>query len=186
MKNMNFFLVTFAGIMLFLSGCGAAQPASGAEQDTAAQPPPNAMEYYNHYMGEAGMAQSEERNEDALENYLLAADALKDINKPCIKKADAHYEAAQLAYKLYKKEQAIEQYKLAADIYIRFKGNAMSKAAVVYTNMGVVWKEIHETAKARTCWQQALEIYKSMPESGQNAGNIEKINQNIRDLDEGF
>jgi hypothetical protein len=45
---------------------------------------------------------------------------------------------------------------------------------------------MHDKARARTCWQQALEVYQNAPESSQNAGHIEKINQNIRDLDEGF
>ncbi|MBN2805005.1 MAG: hypothetical protein JXR91_18055 [Deltaproteobacteria bacterium] len=186
MKKDVFFIIILTGAILLLSGCGASQAKTGDGQETEAQIAPSAMEYYNHYMGEAGMAQSENRIEDALNLYLQAADSLKDVDEPCIKKADAHYEAAQMAYQLYQKELTIEQYEKAIEIYMRYKGNAMSKAAVSYTNMGVVWKELHNKGKARSCWQQALDIYKSMSQSNQNAGNIEKINQNIRDLDEGF
>ena len=187
MKKNAFFLTIITGTLLFITGCGASQQSSTTRQNSSEdQPPPKAMEYYNYYMSQAGIAQSEEKIDEALDNYIQAADALNEMGRPCLKKADAHYEAAQMAYQLVKKDLAIKQYEAAVNIYIHFTGNSLTKAAVCYTNLGVVYKELHNNAKARTAWQQARTLYNSLPKSDQNAGNIEKINQNIRDLDEGF
>jgi hypothetical protein len=52
--------------------------------------------------------------------------------------------------------------------------------------MGVIWKELNNPAKARSAWQQALAIYKKAPQTPQNKVHIQKVQQNINDLDEGF
>ncbi|MBN2343383.1 MAG: hypothetical protein JXX29_20930 [Deltaproteobacteria bacterium] len=191
MKRFSFY---FTAISIFTSlmlmSCGGAQSGStNSSSDSFGDdnsPPPAAMEEYNYFMEQAGLALAEQRLEDALDYYLSAAETLEATGKPSIKEADAHYEAAQIAYQKYQKELAVQEYEKAAAIYLRFSGNAQNKAAVVYTNLGVVWKELHEKSKARTCWQQALEIYTNLGANDQNKVHIEKIQQNIRDLDEGY
>lgn len=183
-----YFSAIFVFAAVFIMGCGGAKGGTGSTSDDFGEndTPPKEMEEYKYFMEQGGLALAEERIEDALDYYLSAADSLAAIGKPNVKQADAHYEAAQIAYKLYKKELAIEEYEKAAQIYLQFSGNALTKAAVVYTNMGVIWKELHEKSKARTYWQQALEIYQNVGATDQNKVHIEKIQQNIRDLDEGF
>ncbi len=188
MKRFQMFL-SIAGLAAIgmLAGCGGSRSASTA---TPAGEEPEldatALDQYKYFMSEAGLAQSEQRLDDALENYLSAAQVLEETGEVSVKQADAHFQAAEIAYQRFDKELAIQQYEKAVGLYLRFPGNSQSKAAVAYTNMGVVYKEMHDKARARTCWQQALEVYRNAPESSQNAGHIEKINQNIRDLDEGF
>lgn len=189
MRRILLYISALSILMVLLLGCGGPQSGgntSQTEEPSMGNAPSAAMEEYKYYMEQAGIAQAEQQLDDALDYYLSAATTLEETGQPSVKLADAHYEAAQISYQLYKKELAIEEYESAAAIYLRFSGNAQTKAAVVYTNMGVVWKEMNNKSKARTCWQQALDIYQKVETGNQNKIHIEKIQQNIRDLDEGF
>jgi len=180
--------VCFAALF-FVCGCGSSQAKSNDTTTTAAEPAnnePEAWQVYEHYMSKAGMAVAEERLDDALDYYLKAAQVLDDEGEVTVKRADAHYQAADMAYQRLQKELAIEEYQKAVDIYLRFTGNSKAKAGVALTNMGTIWKELSDYKKARKCWEQAIAIYKDAPQSGQTSIHIQKVEQNIRDLDEGF
>ncbi|MBN2529433.1 MAG: hypothetical protein JXR76_23800 [Deltaproteobacteria bacterium] len=192
MKRFSFILTIIAVFAALMTvGCGGATAGRGSgddatEDNMAGGTISRELQEYNYFMEQAGLAQSEERKEDAIDFYLSAADSMAKTGKPTIKEADAHYEAAQLAYQMVQKELAIQEYEKAAEIYLRFGGNALTKGAVVYTNLGVIWKELHEKNKARSCWQSALDLYQKAEAGDQNKVHIEKIQQNIRDLDQGF
>ena len=189
MKKFSFFVTVIAVLTsVAFGGCGGAKSGDGNSADdmNGDVTIPREIQEYNYFMEQAGLAQAETRQEDALDYYLSAADTMAATGSPPIKEADARYEAAQIAYQMVQKELSIQQYEKAAEIYLRFDGNAQTKGAVVYTNMGVIWKELHEKNKARSCWQTALELYQKADATDQNKVHIEKIQQNIRDLDEGF
>ena len=190
MKKFSFFITLIAVLTsVAVIGCGGAKNAGDgntADDMNGTVTIPKEIQEYNYFMEQAGLAQSESRKEDALDYYLSAADTMAATGTPTIKEADARYEAAQIAYQMMQKELAIQEYEKAGAIYLRFEGNALTKGAVVYTNMGVIWKELHEKNKARSCWQTALELYQKADATDQNKVHIEKIQQNIRDLDEGF
>ena len=176
---------------LLCTGCGGAQTADGtsAEEDDTDQQPaaePSAERYYEHYMAEAGMAIAEDRLQDALDAYLQAAAALDATGEVTVKRADAHSQAADMAYQRMEKDLALEEYQKSVDIFLRFKGNSRIKAAVALTNMGAIFKEKADKGKARNSWEQALQIYKDAPPSPQNNIHMQKVEQNIRDLDEGL
>ena len=186
MKQAQRYLVIACCVALGTVGCGGAQSDAGTQPAGEESIEATALDSYNYYIEQASLALVEGNTDGALENYMAAAQVLDDTGEPTQKSADAHFEAAKLAYQKYDKELAISEYQKAIDLYLRFPGNAQSKAAVSYTNMGVVYKEMHDKARARTCWQQALDIYKNAGAEAQNAAHVEKIEQNIRDLDEGF
>ena len=189
MKRFSFYITVIAIFAsVFACGCGGANGSGSTspEGDMTTGSVSRELQEYNYFMEQAGLAQAEDRKEDAIDFYLSAADSMSGTGQPSIKEADARYEAAQLAYQMVQKELAIQEYEKAAEIYLRFSGNAQTKGAVVYTNMGVIWKELHEKNKARSCWQTALELYQKADAGDQNKVHIEKIQQNIRDLDQGF
>jgi tetratricopeptide (TPR) repeat protein len=190
MKKFLFFFTVIAILAsVFLAGCGGAKGSNKttAEDDININGTvPKEIQEYNYFMEQAGLAQAEDRKDDALDYYLSAADTMAAKGTPNIKEADAHYEAAQIAYQTNQKELSIQEYEKAIEIYIRFDGNSLTKGAVAYTNLGVIWKELHEKNKARSCWQSALDLYNNAPANSQNKVHIEKIQQNIRDLDQGF
>ena len=132
------------------------------------------------------MALAEDRLQDALEAYLEASAALDTTNEVTVKRAEAHFLAADMAYQRMEKDLALEEYQKSVDIYLRFTGNSRIKAAVALTNMGVIYKEMTEKDKARNAWEQAFQIYKEAPESSQNRIHMGKVEQNIRDLEQGF
>lgn len=182
-------------LALLLAACGSAQVTIDNDDDedqgdTATgdglEDQPTAEDYYDHWMAEAGVALSEGNTAGALDAYLEAAKALDGSGEVTVKRAEAHFLAADMAYQRVEKELALEQYQASVDIYRRFKGNSQAKAAVALTNMGVIYKEMAEKVKARNCWEQALQVYNELPEEFQIKAHIEKIKQNIRDLDEGF
>ncbi|MCK9521994.1 MAG: hypothetical protein M0R76_02985 [Proteobacteria bacterium] len=178
-------------LLMTLMGCGGAQgskTAANAKEGEVGEhtSDEDATVRYNDYMAAAGMALSEERLDDALSYYLSAAEVLDETGEVTIRRADAHYEAAGVAYQRYQKEMAIEQYQKAVEVYLRFSGNALLKAAVALTNTGVIWKELKDRARARTAWQQALEIYRAAPQTGQTSIHMQKVQANIQELDEGY
>ena len=172
------------------AGCGGKQPTEDTStqgddaQAQSAQPGPD--QYYDHYMSEAGMALAEDRLADALDAYMEAARVLDETGEVTVKRAEAHFLAADMAYQRMEKDLSLEEYQKSVDIYLRFKGNSRIKAAVALTNMGVIYKEKTEKNKARNAWEEALQIYKDGPDSPQNKIHMQKVEQNIRDLDEGF
>jgi len=190
MKIRNRVLVSLLSGVAALAavGCGPAQPTDGTtpEGEQAPVGAPSAERLYEHYMSEAGMALAEERLQDALDAYLEAAKALDQTGEITVKRAEAHFLAADMAYQRMEKELALESYQKSVDIYLRFSGNSKIKAAVALTNMGVIYKEKADKNKARNSWEQALQIYKEAPASPQNQIHMQKVEQNLRDLDQGF
>ena len=186
----RFSVLSMAFAMVLVAGCGSKQPGEGTTSDgtttSGGGGEPTADDYYEHYMSETGMALAEDRLEDALDAYLEAAATLDGTGEVTVKRAEAHFLAADMAYQRVDKDLAIEQYQLSVDIYLRFTGNSRVKAAVALTNMGVIYKEKAEKNKARNCWEQALQIYKEAPSTSKVNIHIRKVQQNIRDLDHGF
>ncbi len=180
--------MAFAAVLV--AGCGSKQPGEGTTSDGTTSSggggEATAEDYYEHYMSEAGVALAEDRLQDALDAYLEAATILDGTGEITVKRAEAHFLAADMAYQRVEKELAIEQYQLSVDIYLRFTGNSRVKAAVALTNMGVIYKEKAEKNKARNCWEQALQIYKEAPATSKVNIHIRKVQQNIRDLEHGF
>ncbi|MFO8073954.1 MAG: tetratricopeptide repeat protein [Polyangia bacterium] len=180
---------------LGLLGCGSAAvdadtAAGRGEVDTdsgeAAAAEPGIKARIDHYQSKAGMARMEGDAQGALEYYLEAAAVCEQEESITVACADVYYETAGMAYERMEKELAIEYYGKAIDIYLRFKGNARAKAAVALNAEGVIYREMAEKSKARNLFEQALQIYEETPEEYKNAANIEKIKQNIRDLEEGY
>jgi tetratricopeptide (TPR) repeat protein len=170
--------------VLIAVGCGSAQ----SEQDTEEPRPyePTATEIADHYMAQAGMALSEDDKASALDYYIEAAAVYDKEGDVTVDRAEAHFLAADMAYQLMERDQAIKEYDAAVQIYIRFDGNSKIKAAVALNNMGTIYKEIQDKNKARNCWEKAAQIYKDAPADLKNPQNLQKIEQNIRDLDQGF
>jgi tetratricopeptide (TPR) repeat protein len=82
--------------------------------------------------------------------------------------------------------QAIMEYDKAVEIYLRFRGNSRIKAANALNNMGTIYKEMLQKDRALNCWHRALDIYSKAPPELQDKTNIAKIQQNIRDMEQGF
>ena len=165
--------------------CGGAKKTDTedpAQQQTSA----SATEQAEHYMGMAGMAISEGKDQEALANYLAAAEIYDREGVVTVERAEAHFLAADILYKLTEHVQAIEEYEKSVEIYTRFSGNAQIKAANALNNMGTIYKELLKKSRAVDCWTRALEIYKSAPKELQNEANMQMIQQNIRDLEQGF
>ena len=119
-------------------------------------------------------------------NYLAAADIYDKSGQVTVERAEAHFLAADLAYQLAERETAIQEYEKSVDIYLRFTGNSRIKAANALNNMGTIYKETQNKSRALNCWHRALEIYKEAPPELKNEANIQKIEQNIRDLEAGY
>jgi tetratricopeptide (TPR) repeat protein len=181
-------LILAAGVLA--GACGGPAPDDGTtpEGETAGPPTPAqlAEAQYDAYMDQAGLAVTEGRTQDALDAYLAAADVYDKTDEVIVERAEAHYLAGDLAYQRMEKDLAIEQYQKAVDIYLRFTGNSKIKAAVVLTNMGVVYKEKAMKDQARNAWETAIQIYKEAPQELQDHNNMRKIEQNLRDLEAGY
>ena len=166
------------------AACGGSQKPQPDEQTSQNTAGPT--EQAEYYMGMAGMAISEGNDEEALANYLAAAKLYDDAGVVTVDRAEAHFLAAGIAYKLTELVQAIDEYEKSVDIYTRFSGNSQIKAANALNNMGTIYKELLKKSRAIDCWTRALEIYKAAPKELQNEANMQKIEQNIRDLEQGF
>jgi tetratricopeptide (TPR) repeat protein len=183
-------LILAAGVLAV--ACGGKAPADGTTpsgDDTGgapATPAAIAEAQYDAYMDQAGLAVTEGRTQDALDAYLAAAAVYDKTDEIIVERAEAHYFAGDAAYQRMEKDLAIAEYQKAIDIYLRFTGNSKIKAAVVLTNMGVVYKEKADKEKARNCWETALQLYNEAPDELKDHANIRKIEQNLRDLDNGF
>ena len=176
------FLSVLTAVVAF--SCGGAQQDSHVEQPTS-----NALsaeEEANAYMSQGGMALSEGDTEGAIANYLEAARIYDQTGRVIVERAEAHFLVGDLAHQLGDDDLSLEHYDAAAKIYVRFTGNSKAKAANALANMGVIYKTLEEPDKARTVWESALEIYKSLPVEFQNRTNMAKIQQNIYDLKQGF
>ena len=180
----KFFLSLIAPLTAFgMTACGGAQKESSTPDD---ETPIEVQNEAEQYMGQAGLALSEGNNEGAMANYLAAAEIYDKSGKVTVERAEAHFLAADLAYQISEREMAIEEYEKAVDIYLRFTGNSRIKAANALNNMGTIYKELQNKSRAMNCWNRALEIYRDAPADLKNEANIQKIEQNIRDLEAGF
>ena len=188
MKNQAFFMQLLATVIVgvCLAACGGTQKPADEEGGGAGGGAPTAQEQAEQYMGMAGMALSEGDEQGALANYLAAADIYDKSGGVTIERAEAHFLAADLAYKLQEHQQAIDEYEKSVDIYLRFSGNSKIKAANALNNMGTIYKELLKKTRAIDCWTRALEIYREAPAELRNEANMQKIEQNIRDLEQGF
>jgi tetratricopeptide (TPR) repeat protein len=190
MSRTNIGIALALAIGALAAACGGKAPADGttAAGDASGPPTPGAAAeaQYQAYMDQAGLAFTEGRTQDALDAYLGAAGVYDKSGEVIIERAEAHYLAADLAYQRMQKDLALEEYQKAVDIYLRFTGNSKIKAAVALTNMGVIYKEKVEKDKARNAWETALQLYKEATPDLQDHANMRKIEQNIRDLDNGF
>ena len=179
--NKAFFLM-----IVVIGALACAGSKKQADEPTDEGPSQGVMDEAEHYMGQAGLALSEGNEQEALANYLAAADVYDRDGSITVERADAHYQAAGLAYQLAERKQAINEYNKSVEIYLRFRGNSRIKAANALNNMGTIYKEMQNKARALNCWHRALEIYQKAPAELQDKTNIAKIQQNIRDLEEGF
>ncbi len=182
LANQTSLLLTIVGVLTLACG-GNKKPAEDPTGEGAAQ---GASDEADLYMGQAGLALSEGNEQEALANYLAAAEVYDRDGSVTIERAEAHFLAAGLAYQLAERNQAIEEYDKAVEIYLRFKGNSRIKAANALTNMGTIYKEMQNKSRALNCWHRALEIYQKASPELQNKTNIAKIEQNIRDLEQGY
>ena len=188
MRNQTFLMHLWAvvAIGVVASGCGGSQKPTQETEGGGGGAPSGAVQQAEEYMGMAGMALSEGDEQGALANYLAAADLYDKSGAVTVERAEAHFLAADIAYQLSERVQAIEEYEKAVDIYIRFSGNSKIKAANALNNMGTIYKELLKKSRAIDCWTRALEIYKEAPPDLRNEANMQKIEQNIRDLEQGF
>jgi tetratricopeptide (TPR) repeat protein len=135
---------------------------------------------------QAGVRRIEGDVQAALDTYREAAALCESARIVTVECADVHYEAAGAAYERMDRELSIAEYRKAVDIYLRFDGNARAKAAVALNAVGVMYREMAEKGKARNAFEQALQVYRDTPDEFKSKGNIQKIQQNIRALDEGY
>lgn len=186
-------LLVLITAILFVAGCGSARGGAGAgdttveeeaDEEESAEATP--MDLYNHYMAQAGLAVAEDDKQGALDYYLEAAHVLDATGEVTVERAEAHFLAADMAYQRLEAERAIAEYEQAIEIYLRFTGNSRAKAAVAMNAMGVIYKEKAEKNKARNCFEQALQVYRELDPEFQSKSHMETIEQNIRDLDEGY
>ncbi len=177
------FLSTVAVSMLFWVACGGAQQNDSSSSNNGNPEVTNKAE---QYMGQAGMALSEGNTKEAIANYLSAAEIYESIGKVSIEAAEAHFLAADLAYQISERELALEEYQKAVNMYLQFTGNSRIKAANALNNMGTIHKEMQNKSKALNSWHRALELYQKAPAELRNESNVQKIQQNIRDLEAGF
>ena len=182
-----------AAICVLAIGCGGSTSTSTTAntQSLADAPASDTVdaeteEKASYFMGQGGLALSEGNEEEALENYLEAARIYDENGQVVIERAEAHYLAAELAFKLGDNDLTLKEYDTAVQIYLRFTGNSRVKAAIALNNMGSIYKKRQETAKAQRCWEQALELYKNAPPELQSHTNMETIEQNLSDLAEGY
>jgi len=138
------------------------------------------------FVEQAGTRRIEGDVAGALDSYLEATAVCESKRLVTVDCADVHYEAAGIAYERLDSELSIAEYRKAVEIYLRFEGNARAKAAVALNSIGVMYREMAEKTKARNAFEQALQIYSDTPDEFKSKGNIEKIKQNIRALDEGY
>ncbi len=174
-------------VALFALGCGGSTTTSSGDGSTSSGGGELSKEdEAKYYMEQAGLAVANEDPDTALANYIAAARTYDLIGDITVDRAESHFLAADLLYRLGDPTQALSQYQTAVDIYMRFSGNAKIKAAVSLNNMGSIYKELQRKDKARNCWENALQIYKAAPPELQNRTHMATIEQNINDLREGF
>lgn len=181
----NRFFLSFAAASFCCAagfGCGGAQKSGEADE----QADPEVVSEAEQYMGQAGLSESEGDTQGAFANYLAAAELYEKSGQITVERADAHFQTAVFAYKLAEREIAVQEYEKAVDIYMRFSGNARIKAATALNNMGTIYKETQNKSRALNCWNRALEIYRSAPPELKSEANVQKTEQNIRDLESGF
>ncbi len=191
-KNATHLLVTASLAASLLVGCGSAQVEAGSGGDgtgdgasgTAEGGEASGMERIRWFVEQAGVKRIEGDIQGALDLYLEAASLCESIIT--VECADVHYEAAGIAYERMERDMSIAEYGKAVDIYLRFGGNSLAKAAVALNSVGVMYREMAEKTKARNAFEHALQIYSETPDEFKSKANIEKIKQNIRALDEGY
>lgn len=174
-------LLTVGSLACF--GCGGAQKEGASDDEAAVH---EVVDEAEQYMGQAGFALSEGDIQTAMANYMAAAEIYDNTGKVTVERAEAHFLAADLAYQLSERGTAIEEYEKSVKIYVRFSGNSRIKAAVALNNMGTIYKELQNKSRALSCWNRALDIYNNAPAELKNEVHIQKIRQNIRDLEAGF
>lgn len=173
--------------LVLAMGCGG---AAKTQDDRVAKPASNGgssvEETATQYLEQAGLALANGDKQGALASYLEAGRLFDSTGAVIVNRAEAHFLAADLAYELDDLEGAAAEYDKAVQIYRRFSGNSKIKAANALANMGTIHKRLHDKAKARDCWEQALQLYKEAPPEIRNPANMATIEQNISDLDQGF
>jgi tetratricopeptide (TPR) repeat protein len=186
-------LLAVAGLAAsLLIGCGSARVEAGTgngRDDTAGAAGEGGipdMERVRWFVEQAGVKRVDGDVQGALDSYLEAASLCESKRIVTVECADVHYEAAGIAYERLDRELSIAGYRKAVDIYLRFGGNALAKAAVALNAVGVMYREMAEKTKARNAFEQALQVYSDTPDEFKSKANIEKIKQNIRALDEGY
>ncbi len=174
-------------VALGTCACGAKNPKPPAQASSAEkQVEPDVMDRANFLMGQGGMAFSEKDYQTAFDHYLEAAALLDSHEGLSVEQAEAHFQTAEMAVELKDSDMALEHYERAAEIYLRFPGKTRVRAAIALANAGVIHKEKHNEDKARSSWERALEIYDEVPAKQRNQGNIQMIQQNLRDLEAGY
>jgi tetratricopeptide (TPR) repeat protein len=185
MMAQKFFFSSAAALLagsITCLGCGGAKNSDTANQSSA----PEVVSEADQYMAQAGNSESEGDLKGAMANYLAAADAFDKTGDVTVARADAHSEAGRLAYQNAELQIAVDEYQKSVDIYLRFSGNARVKGANALNNMGAIYKEMQNKSRALNCWHQAIDLYKKAPPELQDQANIQKIEQNIRDLESGY
>lgn len=181
----SFLLTTIITTML-IAACGGSKKSTENAEGEGNGASNSVMAQANAHMSQAALDLSEENYQSALAHYLAAAEIYDKDGAVSVERAEAHFLAADLAYQIGEKQLAIDEYDESVKIYLRFKGNAKMKAANALNNMGTIYKELQHKSKAANCWNRALQIYQEFPEADRNTANMQKIEQNLRDLNEGF
>ncbi len=185
-ETINSFLLTTIIAAMLITACGGSKKSTENADGEGAGLSNSVMEKANAYMSQAALSLSEEDYQGAMGNYLAAAEIYDKDGAITVERAEAHFLAAALAYQIGEKQLAIDEYDESVKIYLRFKGNNKMKAANALNNMGTIYKELQHKSKAANCWNRALQLYQEFPEAERNTANMQKIEQNLRDLNEGF
>jgi tetratricopeptide (TPR) repeat protein len=180
---LNSFILVLITVAMTAGACGGSKKKKSKKgKDKSA----SVEERAEQFMAQAGLALHEGDEQQALANYLAAAEVYDKEGKVSVERAEAHFLAAGMAYQISERMMAIEEYDEAVKIYLRFGGNSKMKAANALNNMGTIYKELQDKSKAANCWNRALQIYEAAPPEQRNTANMQKIQQNLRDLQEGF
>ena len=185
-ETLNSFILTSIIATMLIAACGGSKKSADTAEGEGGGAASSVTDQANAYMSQAAISLSEEDYQGALASYLAAADIYDKEGAISVERAEAHFLAADLAYQIGEKQLAIDEYDESVKIYLRFKGNAKMKAANALNNMGTIYKELQHKSKAANCWNRALQIYQEFPEADRNTANMQMIEQNLRDLNEGF
>ncbi len=191
MTKVNWQMLLCFGFLLGWSACGPARQAPPEDpgaigDDSSVTAERAAQERASDLMGKAGFAIADENDGQALEYYLAAAAILDGLGRVTIEQGEAHFMAAGVAQRLYQNEQAIKEYEAAVNVYLRFSGKSRIKGIAALTNMGMIYKAMGDSGKARSCWERALNNYRAAPPDLQSERNIKQIEKLLQGLSSGY